>query len=444
MSGLPRVASPRGLVSAGLGLAVGGLVALSPWLPPLLLGALAVTVAGLSSPTFLVGLMYVAMLFDQAGVAGVDVATLPVTASKLAVLGSIGMWVAHAALNKRPPVRWSPVLGGLLGMVAAIATTTAWAGTMATGIFDLAGVAMLTVLVGLVYAALAEERLEGLYRFCALALALILLANIAAARGGGRATGTMGDPNEWGAMLLLLTPWLLGGLATDRHWLARPLRLAMIGLPPVAVVMTQSRAAFVASLVLGPLCLLLLLRRHRGEILLAGLVGLVLTPLAVDLEAATRRYRTLLDKLGGAPVVEDNSLNERAELGRQAWDLFMDHWFVGVGPGNFQSKSGFIPHEGPLLPPHNTYLQVACEQGIVGLVALMAFGLLVSRHVARGWATARTEQGRSRLLGIGLGLAAIALMASTLGLLTLAMAYLVLGFGLAVLHQERRAHVRGD
>ncbi|MCK6503475.1 O-antigen ligase family protein [Myxococcota bacterium] len=435
MTGARWPASRRGLVPMGLGLLAGGAVAVSPVLPALLLGALVVAWLGLSSPPFLVGLMYVAMLFDQAGVAGIDVARLPVTASKLAVLGSLGMWAAHAMLTGRKPVRWHPVLGGLLTMVVATGLSIAVVGSMHYGIFDLAGLAMLTVLVGLVYAALAEADLAGVYRACAIALALILLSNMAAASGGGRSTGTMGDPNEWGAMLLLLTPWLLGGLAWDDHALARPLRLAMLGLPPIAIMMTQSRAAFVAAMVVLPLSVLLV-RHRRGELSLAALAALVAAPVAVDVDAALSRYRTLVDKLTGTAAVEDNSLNERAELGRQAWDLFVEHPLLGVGPGEFQTESGFIPLEGHLLPPHNTYLQIACEQGIVGLLATAVLGLAVTRTLARGYRRARDPQGRARVLGAALGLAAIALMAVTLGLLTLAMAYLVLGFTLAVVHQE--------
>lgn len=435
MNGARWPASRREVVPLGLGLLAGAGVALSPALPALLLGALVVAWMGLSSPPFLVGLMYVAMLFDQAGVAGIDVARLPVTASKLAVLGSMGMWAVHALLARRKPARWHPVLGGLLTMVAATGLSIAVVGSMHYGIFDLAGLAMLTVLVGLVYAALAEAELSSLYRACAIALSLILLSNMAAASGGGRSTGTMGDPNEWGAMLLLLTPWLLGGLAWDDHPLARPLRLAMLGLPPVAIMMTQSRAAFVAAMVVLPLSVLLV-RHRRSELSLAAVAAAVAAPVAVDVDAALARYRTLVDKLTGSAAVEDNSLNERAELGRQAWDLFIEHPWLGVGPGEFQTESGFIPLEGHLLPPHNTFLQIACEQGIVGLVATAVLGLAVTHTLARGYQRARDPQGRARVLGAALGLAAIALMATTLGLLTLAMAYLVLGFSLAVVHQE--------
>ena len=435
MNDLRWPASRRGVLPLALGLIAGASVAVAPALPVLVMGGLLVVFLGLSSPSFLVGLMFVAMLFDQAGVAGIDVARLPITASKLAVLGSMGMWSAHAMLTRRRPARWHPVLGGLLLMVAAIGLSIAVKGSMLYGVFDLAGLAMLTVLVGLVYAALVDADLSKLYRACAIALTMILLSNMAAASGGGRATGTMGDPNEWGAMLLLLTPWLLGGLAWDDHLLARPLRLAMLGLPPIAIMMTQSRAAFVAAMVVLPVSVLLV-RHRRAELSLAAVAAAVAAPIAVDVDAALARYQTLVDKLKGAGAAEDNSLNERAELGRQAWDLFLDHWVLGVGPGEFQVESGFIPLEGHLLPPHNTFLQIACEQGIVGLVATTLMGLTVARTMAMGYRRAQSPDGRARVLGAALGLGAIALMATTLGLLTLAMAYLVLGFSLAVVHQE--------
>mgnify|MGYP003529010814 CR=1 FL=1 len=56
----------------------------------------------------------------------------------------------------------------------------------------------------------------------------------------------------------------------------------------------------------------------------------------------------------------------------------------------------------------------------------------------RGARNARTPTDHARIVGIALGLAGVAAMAATLGLLTFAMAWLVLGFGLAAIHHAER------
>lgn len=436
-AGPARVSGARGLVPVGLGLVAGLAIAVAPWLPPVALVAVGLVVLGLSSPVALVGLMFLALLFDQVGLAGVRVANLPVTASKLAVLGSLGLWLTHSGFNRRRLLRWHPVLSALSLMVAVMGLSIAHAGSMSTGIYDFAGVGMLTVLVALVYTILAEERLNGLYRFVALTLVAVLALDVAlGGSADGRSSGTMGDPNEWGSMVLLLTPFALGGMVHDRWRWAAPLRLALICLAPAAIMLSMSRAALLVGIVVGPLCLLMM-RSRRGELVLSALAAAVVVPLLVDIDAALARFWRLRDALTGGGVAIDSSLDERAELGRQGIELFLEHWFIGVGPGNFGVATGFLPLEGGPRPAHNTYLQVAGEQGVLGLAALVICGIIVLRTLWQTWTTAVTPATRSRVAGVTVGLLGVAMMAATLGLLTMSMAYLVLGVGLAMWWHEQ-------
>jgi len=272
----------------------------------------------------------------------------------------------------------------------------------------------------------------------------VLVYSVAGAGGGvgeaSRATGTMGDPNEWATMILLLGPVILGGLNHDQHWSARPLRLSLLGLLPLAVLLSGSRASvFVGSLV-GLACLYLL-RERRGELLLCGAVGAVVFPFVGGLEFTLSRLRSLIDNFQGGAAVPEQSFIERMELLRQGRELFLDNWLFGVGPGNFASATGFISETGKLRPAHNTYLEIASEQGVVGLLVAGVFLLTVAMTLYSAHRDARRARDRSRILGIVVGLCAVALMAATLGLLTFSMAYMVLGVALAVAEQSRRADV---
>ncbi len=438
-----RLGVPVAVGALALGLGV--LAGFSPWLAVAAGGAVALGLVGTTRPDWLVPLVFLAMLFDQAGVTGAKVDEFPVTASKLAVLGTISAWVLHALLRGVSPFRWHPVLGAMLTFLASTAVCVAASNSLKYGKFTLFGLVMMLMMVAVVYAILLERTLDGLFRFVAACLVVALAIAVIRSGGAGesgRATGTMGDPNEWATMVLLLVPTCLGALGNDDHSAAPALRLGLLLLGPLAVLASGSRSALVVGLVVFPGSLLLL-RRRAGEIAAAGVIGLVAAPFLVDPSEAVRRFSSLWARFSGnAPAASDDSLSERAELFRQGVALFVDHWFTGAGPGMFSRATGFVSHTGRFRPAHNTYLEIAGEQGIVGLLTAAIFIVVVGLALRRGLLAARDEAARARVMGVSLGLFAVAAMAATLGLLTFAMAYLVLGLALAVVKQAERGLVR--
>ncbi|MDP2307593.1 MAG: O-antigen ligase family protein [Pseudomonadota bacterium] len=437
------LARTPGVGSAGLGVLVGLAVSLQPAIALLSVVCVGVAFLGAAQPWLLVVGMWAGILFDRIGATGMDVGRLPVTASKLSVVAGVALWAVHAAVSGARPVRWHPVLGAMVGMVATMAFCIAWAGSIEVGQFDLAGLAMMTVMVALVYAVLREAPLRPLYRVLGLGLVLVLLSSLRSAGAvpaGARASGTMGDPNEWATTVLLVGPFVLGGLADDPGRGVGPLRMALLLLVPAAVLASGSRSALVVGALIAPACLYLLRRRFR-ELVLCAAVAAAGAPLVLDVEVAMSRFGLLMQRLFGGGSAEDASFTERTELLHQGVQLFYDHWFIGAGPGMFPIATGFVSQAGTLRPAHNTYLQIASEQGVVGLVPLAIFLVTVMATLRRGFVGARDAEGRSRVLGIAVGLAALALMAATLGLLTFAMAWLVLGIGLAVVGQATDARV---
>lgn len=426
------------VVPVALGLVCGLGILIDPRLPLAIAVAAGFAWLGTRSPQLLVGLVFVSILFDRLGATGFKVAKLPVTASKLAVVGTLGLWSVHALVRRIALVRPHPVLVALVGMTVVTGICVAWSDSFDAGRFTLIGLAMVTVLTGAVYAILADRDLAPLYRGLGVVVVLALVASVLGGGSGmdqhGRATGTFGDPNEWASLVLLVTPFLLGGLAEDRHWTARFLRLGLIGLAPLAVLDSGSRAALLVGgcVALG---MLVVLRNNRTELLLCAVGGLVAAPFVVDLEIALERFGRLFGRFTGQAMVNDGSLDERGELLRQGLDLFADHWMLGAGPGNFAKATGFISLDGRLRPAHNTYLEVAGEQGLLGLVAGAVFMVTVGLTLRAAWQRAGSTDARARVVGAGLGLMSLALMSATLGMLTFSMGYLVLGATLAVCHQ---------
>ena len=430
-----------GPLPIALGLLFGLVVAKQPILAAVGIVGVAFGLVVVERPSRMVPLLFLAILFDKLGVSGAKISGFPITASKLSVLGLLGVWALHVMISRKQPVRWHPVLGGLGGFAAVTGLTTVLANSLGVGKFTLFGLVMMVVLVGLIYTILAEEDLGPIYRVIGVVLTGIYLLSLRGAGGAGeagRASGTMGDPNEWATMVFVVTPFVLGGLADDDHGLARPLRMALVGLAPLSVLASGSRAALVVLVLIAP-GVFYLLRRTRGELGFVVGAGALVAPFVLDFSKGMERFESLLLRLQGqSTVVGDSSLNERSELLHQGWELFMDNLLLGSGPGTFEAATGFVSESGRLRPAHNSYLEVAAEQGLLGLLAGAVFFATIAWTLWGGWKAALTPSHRNRVLGVAIGLGAVATMGATLGLLTFSMAYLVLGFGLAVVHQATR------
>jgi O-antigen ligase len=425
---------------AWLGGALGLAVSLQPVLVVLGIAAACVALMGLVYPSSLVGLMFLAVLFDRLGVTGMNVAQFPITASKLSVLGGLALWGVRVVLRGGTLLRWHAALWAMSGVVVMTAFSVAFHDCMHAGKYTLFGLGMMTVLVAFVYTVLAEAPLGGLFRFLAAALIGVCLLSLLPS-SGGRASGTLGDPNEWGTMVLLLTPTILGGLAGDRHALARPLRIVLFLLFPLVVMRTGSRSAFVVGVVILPCCVYLL-RRRRGELAAGITLAAIAAPFAIGLSATLERLRGLVGNLSGSAVVPDTSLDERTELFKQGWDLFLDRWLLGAGPGTFPEATGFLSTMGEFRPAHNSYMEIVCEQGVIGMIPFVILAWVVALTLWRAYHAATDEVSRSRVQGVSFGLVAVVLMAGTLGLLTFSMAFLALGLALAVAAQAQGTYVR--
>ncbi len=76
---------------------------------------------------------------------------------------------------------------------------------------------------------------------------------------------------------------------------------------------------------------------------------------------------------GGINIYEDRAVQGRASENLTAWVMLMDRPFTGVGLSNFSylyqdySKSLGLAPSARNRSPHNLYLEVAAETGVIGL-----------------------------------------------------------------------------
>ena len=183
-----------------------------------------------------------------------------------------------------------------------------------------------------------------------------------------RATAGFGWPNELGMFLAISLPFGVYVYRSSRSAPGRLLGILAIAAIGVGLLATFSRGSWIATLVAPGI---LLFTGERGLALRfwgVVLVGVVAFDLGTGGLLTDRVLAAFTDPLVG----------QRFALTQAGILMFLAHPWVGVGPGGFGDSldqfglqvSGLFDFVGSA---HNTYVHMAAEAGIIGLLALVAF-----------------------------------------------------------------------
>jgi putative inorganic carbon (hco3(-)) transporter len=204
-----------------------------------------------------------------------------------------------------------------------------------------------------------------------------------------RPAGPIGEPNYFAQILLMAVPLGLFRFSRERALALRTLALACTVLSIMGVVVTYSRGAAIALLLLG--LVIAYLWKIKPHYLLIGLVGLVLlvsvvAPNYVNRVASIGDAQGFVSQDGGQP--KDKSIRGRAAENLAAIAVFLDYPLLGSGPGNFlklypfyvEDTGYYVQHNTEERPAHNLYLNIAADVGLVGLVVFLAIvGVQIGR-----------------------------------------------------------------
>ncbi|MFD8210824.1 O-antigen ligase family protein [Streptomyces sp. NPDC059695] len=232
-----------------------------------------------------------------------------------------------------------------------------------------------------------------------------------------RAVGTFGATDVMGmatvvAYGLVVAAGLALGSGPGR---VRTAAVVCAGLLLVPLVLSFSRGAWIATVLACALQLLLAgVRRAVRVALVAGALGVVLVGgLGIGSEMVKERV-TSITQVAAAP---DQSVTDRYTLWAAAGRMWRAEPVTGVGlkgfpryrdsnaslalsSGSDTAGAGAAFARQPLLSPHNMYLLVLSEQGLVGLLAL-----------AGGWVALLVGALRRQRLGADCALVATGLLA---------------------------------
>ena len=194
-----------------------------------------------------------------------------------------------------------------------------------------------------------------------------------------RVSGPLGDPNFFALILIPLVPLAIDRMRNEPSRMLRVIAGATAGICSLAIIFTYSRGGFVALLFVLGMLLLPSFRRPIHAVSLLVLI-LLLTPLLPSSYVERMRTIPVIGTLFGEQREADSALRGRRGEMAVGMLMFLEHPLLGVGlqnyPVQFQKYSleEGIDSRKESRTPHNLYLEIAAENGLLGLVA---FGLLL-------------------------------------------------------------------
>ncbi|GEM_PF-1686376 len=202
---------------------------------------------------------------------------------------------------------------------------------------------------------------------------------------------TFGHRNQFVQLLALLIPVLVMARMYAQHRWKKHLFVTTIVLIYITAVLLMNRTVFIVLFGIYPLGAIVLFavkqsKRFRRNLYLIGLVGFIAGGAII--------FSPIGKKL---PVVNDllatsyGSGNERVRIWKNSVDLWKEDFFIGKGSGDWKieilrtdlihtkADQGQVFYQ----RAHNDFLQVAVENGLLGVVLLLAFFVVISIQLLR-------------------------------------------------------------
>jgi hypothetical protein len=200
--------------------------------------------------------------------------------------------------------------------------------------------------------------------------------------GQARSAGPVDASNQYAGILVVLLPLAVLRFRTEASRTLRVLAVIAAGLIFGGLLLTFSRGCLLAAVVVFILMSFMGLLKFRHifvSLVAVGLLIAVLQPTVVTRMLTLGRINALFHGSDDGGQTPDGSVILRYELDVAAWQVFLNHPILGVGPGQFstyysvnyvnriglqQLKKGY--------QAHNLYFQALAETGLIGLACFVS------------------------------------------------------------------------
>ena len=250
---------------------------------------------------------------------------------------------------------------------------------------------------------------------------------------GKRGCGTMIDPNSFAAYLNATVLVALGVAGTSASKLLRALALAVAAFCFIGLVAAASLGGFFAF---GAGLVVLLCLSKWDRRLIRIIIVLVLGTAVIGGLLAGATGSNLFSMAASRLAFTDDDPGYRWKLWSKALDLISANPLFGVGRGGYPLALN-MTKDGVYGIPHNTFLGLGAELGLVGLAIFVA---LIMRAVY----LLLTSEDKGKLPAIGVVAAISALLVQGLTINTENTRILWIIVGLAMPHGRRKTAVRWE
>ena len=318
--------------------------------------------------------------------------TLPVA---MAIGGATLLGWLFVKERKPIPMTWTVIGVGLMTIHFTLTTITAFDRELAYGKWDwVIKILLMTFVTMTLFQDRARLRL--LYMVTALSLGFYGLKGgiwVFRTGGGERVYGPdmsfFADNNAIGLALCMILPMLLYlSREEPRHWLKRIMQVTFF-FTVVAIIFTYSRGAF-----LGLAIILSVLiwrspwrKRFAMTVLVCALIAIPLLP-----QTMTDRIESIGDQQ--SEETRDTSVQGRIQAWQTAWNIAVDHPFLGGGFRTMWNPMVWLKYFDPNMEgsrstdAHSLYFEVLGEHGFLGFgfYMLVLLSTLVSlRKIRKRW-----------------------------------------------------------
>lgn len=210
------------------------------------------------------------------------------------------------------------------------------------------------------------------------------IQNIVSGQDDYRLGGSVGDPNFYAQILLVIVPLALDRVWTEKILILRLLAAWSLAVTTLTIVLTFSRGALLGLIAIG---IIIFIRKPPKLPALIMTILLIIPLIQFVPESYTERISTLTEFIPGLGSSENtdptSEVSYRGRISEMLIGIYMfeDYPLIGVGAENYPSYYQEYSRQLGLDPrleerhPHSLYIQIAAEHGLMGL---FVFGLLVS------------------------------------------------------------------
>ncbi|MBI2810049.1 MAG: O-antigen ligase family protein [Candidatus Melainabacteria bacterium] len=248
------------------------------------------------------------------------------------------------------------------------------------------------VLVSILVMAAVVESLVGFDQFRNHVQPLATWEDPTVETQGTRIFSWLGNPNLLAGYLIPIGPlaFALGFSAlTSKRWLLAIPPLIAGAMISVAIVLTGSRGGYLAIGAAGATISLMAVARFwiakpKARIFIVVLCIVLPILLLLGLHFVPSFEQSVTSIFAGR---EHSSNSYRINVWNASWRMFLDNWWIGIGPGNvvFRLAYGLYMVSGyDALGTYCVPLEVAVECGVVGLItfALLIISLFARAHIS--------------------------------------------------------------